>query len=63
MRLVFGIVLLLVSLWLGWGVMRMWPPGTYRRSFLVPSTWRHIILGLVMATVAGGFGIFLLSTS
>jgi len=60
MRLAAGIFVLIGALWFLYGTVRLWPPGTYRRRFLFPSTWGHIILALILTAACAGVGIFLI---
>ena len=61
MKLAIGIVLLLAALWLLYGTIRLWPPGSYRPRMLHPSTSVDIVTGLLLVSATCVTGIALIS--
>ena len=61
MKLAFGIFLLVVSLWFIGVAIRMLPLGSYKSSlWFHESTWRDLIITLVIVAVSAGIGVFLI---
>jgi hypothetical protein len=60
MKLAIGIISLLVAFWFLGGVIRSWPPGTYRPKMLHPSTIGDLLFGVLLAVTSAATGIALI---
>ena len=56
----FGIVLLIVGLWIVYATVQMYPPGKILRNSPWSSTWNHILIGAILSFIALWGGIYLI---